>query len=579
MSSDPLLHGAQPPARARAARLVGAAGLVGAATLVGASGIAAADDADHAVDVPRVATAGLDGGWSEGALAIGQLARRSGKGRQAAAPAQGFAASLRLAWSDGALLVALDVRAPAVAESPDLDGIPAHDGVEIVLADGRDPLHCVQLLASPGVTPAQPTPRLRFIDRRIRRFHDPRLQRDLIMRLDPLRAEARSTVRADGYALELRLPWTCLGIAPAPGVELGLQVSVAGRDAAGAAPVQAAWFPRGWASSDPRCTQRIRLAGPGGGAAQPLVAADEDDPRFVEERCSDEDCGIYAYLPRRAGPLRAVHLTLPGSGMSTPVRDRSWSGHPAVTPPSVLRAFADAEGVALVGASYAWVEPAQALAAITRIGARAGRPELATAPLIVDGFSAGGKWTHYRWLPELADRIAVAGVLGFLTGEPLVKDGMTYPFALGDAACAVPTVFHVGAADSAGFKAGAAAAAALLREHRPRGAPWALAVAPRLPHIVGAATLLTLPFYRDALALRLGPDGRLRPIDPARGWLGDPSTGAAHAWADYPGDRAGAWWFPSRFVARCWRLVTTTRDLDITVADLQRLLREEDADG
>lgn len=43
------------------------------------------------------------------------------------------------------------------------------------------------------------------------------------------------------------------------------------------------------------------------------------------------------------------------------------------------------------------------------------------------------------------------------------------------------------------------------------------AVAPRPPHIVGAATLLTLPFYRDTLALRLGPDGRLRPIDPARG--------------------------------------------------------------
>ena len=94
------------------------------------------------------------------------------------------------------------------------------------------------------------------------------------------------------------------------------------------------------------------------------------------------------------------------------------------------------------------------------------------------------------------------------------------------------------------------------RANRRAGALCALALQPGVPHnsLTPSKRAITINWMRAIVELRLGSLAvdPLREVAESSGWLGDPNTGVAQ-WANYPGDRKSASWFPTQATAEEWK--------------------------
>ncbi len=140
--------------------------------------------------------------------------------------------------------------------------------------------------------------------------------------------------------------------------------------------------------------------------------------------------------------------------------------------------------------------------------ADSGHAELAGAPLALWGHSAGGQFNYNFacWKPERT--------LAFITNK-----GAYYTARADDRVRRIPALWIAGGKDS---ELRINNITSRYAENRRLGAFWALAVEPGVDHGVGASKRLGMVFFEDAVALRLDAAGRLRPVDSAQGWLGDP---------------------------------------------------------
>jgi len=236
-----------------------------------------------------------------------------------------------------------------------------------------------------------------------------------------------------------------------------------------------------------------------------------------------------------AKPIKYVLVLVPGSdgdgrGM---VNDAGW------------RQFAEEHHCAIVACrlvvkdnvpTYMRVEDwsgAALFAALKHFSEQTKKPELATVPLLMWGYSAGGCYSYNiaNWRPE---RVA-----GFV----LVKAALNT-----DEACAamlkIPALFIGGETDHGHTDLVASRYASA----RWRGALWCLAVEAGSGHEVGQSAVLGRAFLRDVIARRAAV-ASTGSADVS--WLGDSDT--FEIFANGEKKSADTTWLPSEAFAKAWQ--------------------------
>ncbi len=204
--------------------------------------------------------------------------------------------------------------------------------------------------------------------------------------------------------------------------------------------------------------------------------------------------------------------------------------------PSIVEAYADVSkgsGQALLNA-------------INSFARRSHHRELAKAPLVFWGMSAGGEYNYEfaAWKPE---RVAA-----FVVN----KGNFYYTATVSKAAQAVPALLFVGTAD---LPYRIDAVTGIFAMNRRPGALWALVQEPGVPHAVGRSADLSRIFFDDVLPMRIGAmkDGKLGALDPDKGWLGDQEKKTVTPVV--PGeklpDREVTSWLPTERTAKAWAAV------------------------
>ena len=265
------------------------------------------------------------------------------------------------------------------------------------------------------------------------------------------------------------------------------------------------------------------------------------------------------WYPNAPKVLRAVVVLTPGS---------NGDGRPQVDD-QVWQAFATKHQLALLGVrltdkphdqsfieDYVNVSQGSGQAfvdALTSFARRAQHPELAAAPLLLWGTSAGGEFNYefVAWKPER--------VIAFVVN----KGGIYYSALLPQAARNVPGILFVGGKDLE-FRTNAIVG--LFAMNRRAGALWALAEEPNVAHIPGRSRDIALVFFEDVLPLRLPVAGTqaisLRSIAELSGFIGDLTGRTAQKQNDGPAPNVPTAWLPTARTARAWEALVTDKPFD-----------------
>lgn len=216
-----------------------------------------------------------------------------------------------------------------------------------------------------------------------------------------------------------------------------------------------------------------------------------------------------------------------------------------------LLLFARAHGFAIVGTQTP-VSPhslySDLRSVLNEVGARTGRGELPSAPLLIMGHSRGGCMA-YQLAVQAGDD--VIGVL------PLASSGAT-PCLDGAPDPTVPVYMIVAQFDLDGVLE-----ASLQRfvEHRSRGELWGLAVEAGRPHAWPVSDDVLFHWAEAVTSRRLPPTStpgapiQLRSIAESTGWLADQTSFAIGAFNCFTGDRKAASWLPAEQNAREWQSI------------------------
>jgi len=258
------------------------------------------------------------------------------------------------------------------------------------------------------------------------------------------------------------------------------------------------------------------------------------------------------WLPAGVAPVRAIAVLVPGS---------NGDGRGQVDDP-IWQDFAVRHKLALVGVrltdkphdqgfieEYVNVSQGSGQAFLDSVNAfatRAKHPELATAPFLLWGMSAGGEFNYefVAWKPER--------VVAFV-----VNKGNIYYTALAPkAARSVPGILFTGGKDLE-FRTNTITG--LFAVNRRAGALWALAEEPSAGHLVGRSRDVALVLFEDTLALRLGDGFSLKPVVEKSGFLGDIKAKTVQPLGDAPVPNYPTAWLPTARVADKWQWLVTEK--------------------
>jgi CubicO group peptidase (beta-lactamase class C family) len=145
-----------------------------------------------------------------------------------------FNARMQLAWDERGLLVLVRVTDPTPFEVANERRLFEGDSVEFFLAPAVGDLQHYLLVAAPGRVKEHPQLRRYFFDKRnngVPLPDAPRLETELVSR-----------VAADGYVMELRIPWSNMNVTPHMGMKFGFQTYV--MDGSQKGVYTACWYPR-----------------------------------------------------------------------------------------------------------------------------------------------------------------------------------------------------------------------------------------------------------------------------------------------------------------------------------------------
>jgi poly(3-hydroxybutyrate) depolymerase len=258
------------------------------------------------------------------------------------------------------------------------------------------------------------------------------------------------------------------------------------------------------------------------------------------------------WLPNDVASVQAILLLVPGS---------NGDGRGQVDD-TVWQAFAVRHKLALIGVRLTdkphdqgfieeYVNVSQGsgqalLDAVNALAARSQHPELAAAPFLLWGMSAGGEFNYefVCWKPER--------VVAFV-----VNKGNIYYTALAPrAARGVPAILFTGGKD---LEFRTSTITGLFAVNRRAGALWALAEEPSAAHVVGRSRDVALVLFEDALALRLGGGAALKPMTEKSGFLGDIKAKTFEPIGEAPAPNHPTAWLPSMRVAERWQWLVTEK--------------------
>jgi dienelactone hydrolase len=257
------------------------------------------------------------------------------------------------------------------------------------------------------------------------------------------------------------------------------------------------------------------------------------------------------WIPEGAARVRALAILVPGS---------NGDGRPQVDEP-FWQEFATKHQAALVGVrltdkqhdqmfleNYVDVSKGSGQAfldALASLAKQSNHPEIATAPFLLWGMSAGGEFNYEMtaWKPER--------VIAFV-----VNKGNVYYTALAPpAARSVPGLLFTGEKDLE-FRVNTIVG--LFAVNRRASALWALTQEPGIGHAVGRSKDLAGMFFDEMLAARLPASGsELRPLAEKDGFFGDVKTGEFQPVAEAKAPTAPVAWLPDLRIARAWQAVVT----------------------
>jgi poly(3-hydroxybutyrate) depolymerase len=255
------------------------------------------------------------------------------------------------------------------------------------------------------------------------------------------------------------------------------------------------------------------------------------------------------WLPNTAGALRGALILVPGS---------NGDGR-SMAEDSVWHAFAHRNSLAIVACRFTdkphdqgFIEDyvnvskgsGQALLDVLgRFAARTRHPELASAPLLLWGMSAGGQFDDEfaAWKPER--------VVAFVVN----KGGIYYTALTSRATRGVPALLFIGGKD---LESRVNTITGLFALNRRGGALWALTEEPSLGHVVGRSRDLAIAFFDDVLPLRLdAASAALKPLDEKTGFVGDYHAKSVAPAGEAPLPAYPTSWLPTERVARAWLAV------------------------
>ena len=175
-------------------------------------------------------------------------------------------------------------------------------------------------------------------------------------------------------------------------------------------------------------------------------------------------------------------------------------------------------------------------------------PELATAPFLMWGMSAGGQvdYEFAAWKPER--------VLAFVVN----KGGVYYRALVPRAARNVPALLFVGDKDLE-FRINTIQG--LFAVNRRAGALWAYIVEPDTAHAVGRSRDLGAMFFEDILAMRLSGE-TMTPVPDKAGFIGDLKGVTFQPVAEAKPPTVPTAWLPTERIARAWQAVLTGKPFE-----------------
>lgn len=261
-----------------------------------------------------------------------------------------------------------------------------------------------------------------------------------------------------------------------------------------------------------------------------------------------------AWLPPDVQRVRAVLVLVPGS---------NGDGRPMAEEP-FWQAFAIKHRLAIVACRFTDKPHEQSfledyvkvsdgsgqalLDAVTALGEKSKHPEMATAPFLMWGMSAGGQvdYEFAAWKPER--------VIAFVVN----KGGVYYSALVPRAARSVPGLLFVGEKDLA-FRINTIAG--LFAVNRRAGSLWAYVVEPDTAHAVGRSRDLGAMFFEDVLAIRLS-DGTLKSVPEKSGFIGDLTAITFQPIAAVPAPTVPTAWLPTERIAKAWQAVVTGKPFE-----------------
>ena len=186
--------------------------------------------------------------------------------------------------------------------------------------------------------------------------------------------------------------------------------------------------------------------------------------------------------------------------------------------------------------------------AVSLLAKKSNHPEVASAPFLMWGMSAGGQvdYEFAAWKPER--------VIAFVVN----KGGVYYSALVPRAARSVPALLFVGDKDLE-FRVNTIAG--LFAVNRRAGALWAYVVEPETAHAVGRSRDLGAMFFEDVLAMRLGAD-TVTPVPDKSGFIGDLKAATFQPVATAAAPTVPTAWLPTERIARAWQAVVTGKPFD-----------------
>ncbi|HEU4830458.1 MAG TPA: carboxypeptidase-like regulatory domain-containing protein [Gemmatimonadales bacterium] len=261
------------------------------------------------------------------------------------------------------------------------------------------------------------------------------------------------------------------------------------------------------------------------------------------------------FVPAGVGSIRGVIITLGGpdvSGFVTGERIAPDDRSPELEQTlqnlgASLRQFARSSQLALFGSATVMANSVTSddaiFGALADVAELSGHPEIAEAPILLMGISAGANEAS-----GMASRQANR-TLGLFVRVPSSVSNLASTDAL-----AVPTFVLQAERDEVVSNTG-------IREtfesNRSRGGLWALAIEPDIGHRnpTSEGNAATINWFRGVLALRLpaASGAPLPAVDKESGWLGNQTSLEIASWAEYAGDRMSASWLLSEAAALVWK--------------------------